>query len=511
MQQHRDPLGEEQGGQEVALLLLAQGQHGYVVGGAFDAAVPGPVVALAVPVVLPVGLVVLLVVGHQVVQGEPVVGGDEVDRGDRAPTVVLVEVAGPGEPETELAEGGRLAPPEVAHRVAVLAVPLRPQRREAADHVATLTQVPRLGDELDLGHHRVLLDEVEERGQPVHLVELPGQRGGQVEAEAVDVHLQHPVAQRVHDELQHVRVAHEQAVAGPGGVEVQLRLVVDEPVVGAVVDAPEAQGGAELVAFGGVVVDDVEDDLDARLVQRANQGLELQHLLATLPAGGVGVVRCEEADRVVAPVVGQAPLDQVVVLHELVHRHQLHGGDAEPAQVLDHGRVGQPRVGAADRRGDVRVVDGQALDVGLVDDRLVVGGPRVPVVLPVEEGVGDDGLHHVGGAVLVVAPVRPVELVAEDRLVPVDLALDRLGVRVEEQLAGVAAQPLGGRVGPVHPEAVPLARGHPREVAVPDEPVDLGEVHPLLVPRAVEQAYLDPFGDLGEHGEVGPRAVEAGP
>ena len=37
-------------------------------------------------------------------------------------------------------------------------------------------------------------------------MELAGQGGGQVEAEAIDVHLGHPVAQRVHDQLQHLRV-----------------------------------------------------------------------------------------------------------------------------------------------------------------------------------------------------------------------------------------------------------------------------------------------------------------
>ena len=40
----------------------------------------------------------------------------------------------------------------------------------------------------------------------VHLVQLAGQRAGQIEAEAVDVHLVHPVAQAVHDQLQDARV-----------------------------------------------------------------------------------------------------------------------------------------------------------------------------------------------------------------------------------------------------------------------------------------------------------------
>ena len=40
----------------------------------------------------------------------------------------------------------------------------------------------------------------------------------------------------------------------------------------------------EVVALGGVVVDDVEDDLDAGLVQRAHHRLELGHLPARLAA-----------------------------------------------------------------------------------------------------------------------------------------------------------------------------------------------------------------------------------
>src|SRR5208282_3481324 len=89
-EQHRDSLRQQQRGQEVALLPGPQREHGLVVGGTFGAAVPGPVVIAAVPAVLAVGLVVLVVVGDQVGQGEAVVAGDEVHRGDGAPAVLLV-------------------------------------------------------------------------------------------------------------------------------------------------------------------------------------------------------------------------------------------------------------------------------------------------------------------------------------------------------------------------------------------------------------------------------------
>src|SRR5262249_50746761 len=84
-QQHRDALRQQPRGQEAALLPGPQREDGLVLGGAFGTAVPGPVVVGPVPAVLAVGLVVLVVVGDQVGQGEPVVAGDEVNRGDRAP------------------------------------------------------------------------------------------------------------------------------------------------------------------------------------------------------------------------------------------------------------------------------------------------------------------------------------------------------------------------------------------------------------------------------------------
>ena len=61
----------------------------------------------------------------------------------------------------------------------------------------------------------------------------------------------------------------------------------------------------------------------------ADHGLELLDLVPDVAGGAVGVLRREEADGVVAPVVGQALLLQRAVVDELVHGHQLDRGDAE--------------------------------------------------------------------------------------------------------------------------------------------------------------------------------------
>ena len=101
-----------------------------------------------------------------------------------------------------------------------------------------------------------------------------------------------------------------------------------------------------------------------------------------LRVGRVLVVRREEAEGVVAPVVLQTEIQQPVIVQELVHRHQLDGGDVQRLQVVDDRRVGEPGVGAAQFLGDAGMRLRHALDVRLVDDRLVVRRARRAVGCP---------------------------------------------------------------------------------------------------------------------------------
>ena len=157
--------------------------------GPSSAAVPRPVVAFAVLIVLAVGLVVFLVVRHEIAQGESVVRGDEVHARVRPPAIVLVQVCAAGEAVRKLAERLVFAAPVVARGVAVLAVPLAPPHGEVADLVAAVAEVPWLGDQLHSLQRRVLMHDVEERGQTVDVVQLAGERRGEIESEPVDVHL----------------------------------------------------------------------------------------------------------------------------------------------------------------------------------------------------------------------------------------------------------------------------------------------------------------------------------
>ncbi len=139
----------------------------------------------------------------------------------------------------------------------------------------------------------------------------------------------------------------------------------------------------------------------------------------------------EETDAVVTPIIVQAPLEQVRVLDELVHRHQLDSRDPEVDQIANDGRMSQPCVSAAKFVGHVGVALSEALHVGLVDHGFVQGSARGLVALPVEGAARDNTTGHVRSRVHVVALLGVIEAVAKDSFVPLDFAFDRRSVGVE--------------------------------------------------------------------------------
>ena len=90
-------------------------------------------------------------------------------------------------------------------------------------------------------------------------------------------------------------------------------------------------------------------------------------------------------------------------MDELVHGQQLDGRDAEREQVVDDGGVGEAGVRAALVLGHFGVTGGEALDVDLVDHRIVQRDGQRAIVAPVEVRAVHDRARHVRRAVVVVA------------------------------------------------------------------------------------------------------------
>ena len=303
---------------------------------------------------------------------------------------------------------------------------------------------------------------------------------------------------------------HVQRIPGAGVIHVEARIVVHEAVVARVVDALEGEHRSELIPFRGVVVDDVENHLDAGLVESPDHRFEFLHLLPARSARGVLVVRREESDGVVAPEVLPPRLDQTLRVNELMDREQFDRGHAETLQVVDRGGMARAQVGAADVRGNFRMLRRETLHVHLVDDRLVPRGSRAAVVAPVEPWHRDHGPRNKrrGVAAAGLAAFRAiVQAVGVDGLVPLHAAVDRLGVRVEQELRGITAMPFRRLPGSVNAESIPLSGLDPGEIAVPHEAVRLREIESGLASGLVEEAELESLGDFREDCEIGAAPV----
>jgi hypothetical protein len=201
----------------------------------------------------------------------------------------------------------------------------------------------------------------------------------------------------------------------------------------------------------------------------------------------------------------------VLLVDELMDRQQLDRRHAEGAQVVDRGGMREPGVGAADVLGNLRVPLREALEVHLVDDRLVQLAAERPVAAPVERAVDDDRLGHVRTAVGVVAlQVVAAQRIGEHGRVPVDVPGDGAGIRIDEQLRRIAAVPLRRLPWTVDAKTVTLARADTGQVAVPAERGALRQVDARFTALLVEETELDPRRHFGEEREVGPAAIGHG-
>src|SRR5262249_6904614 len=142
---------------------------------------------------------------------------------------------------------------------------------------------------------------------------------------------------------------------------------------------------------------------------------------------------------------------------------------------------------------------GEALDVRLVNDRVLPGNGRPAFCAP-GEGLVDD--HTLGHTARIVAPVKrkiaacATGAVAEMRIAPYEPPGELLRIRIDEELVRVEAQSTLGLIGAMHPIAIELPRHHIAEIAMPDILGAFRQRDALHLPpaMAIKEAQLDFFG-----------------
>ena len=290
-------------------------------------------------------------------------------------------------------------------------------------------------------------------------------------------------------------------------------IALDEAIVGAIVDAAEGNGRAHVIALGGVVINHVEDDLDAGLVEGADHGLELGDHLARLLGKGIVMVWGEKAEGVIAPVVAQPQVAQAIVLQELVDGHELNGGNAKLFEVVNDGRVGHAGIRAAQLFWYVRVGHGHALNVGFVNDLFIIGNMGAVVATPVKEGIDDHRQHGVAQRVLFVAAgagFLGVDVIGIQGGIAVEFAVEGSGIRIDKELGRVAAQAVFWFIRAIDAVAVALARGDIGEVDMPHMGGNLRHFDAFLIAFFVNEAELNLVCYLGKQGKVGAGSIKGG-
>ena len=297
---------------------------------------------------------------------------DEVDRRVGAASTgyaPVAEVIGrPRQPRGQVAEiasaasrGDRpgLGQPEAAHGVAEMVVPVGGRSREPPRVPAVRPQIPRLVDELDGAQQRVGDHGHVEGVAGVEVLAVAAERDGQVEPESVDADLADPVAQRVEGHPDDGGAPEVERVPAARGVHEDRRVLLIRHVVGRLVESAPGDRGAVEAPLARVVVHDVEDDLQPRLVQGLNHGLHLvdhgERAGFLRRARRIARLRREVRQGVVPPVVRQALVHQEGLGHLRVNGQELDGGHPQGRQVAGHRRVTEPRVRAAQLGGHVGV------------------------------------------------------------------------------------------------------------------------------------------------------------
>ena len=114
----------------------------------------------------------------------------------------LIDVGAAGEPCGDDPSHPRVPLDESPDVVSIAAVPLGPAVAREVSHLIQAGRIPRLGDELRAGERLLELDLPDDRRVDERRAVLAArQNRALVEAEAVDVHLLHPVPQAIDNQL----------------------------------------------------------------------------------------------------------------------------------------------------------------------------------------------------------------------------------------------------------------------------------------------------------------------
>ena len=182
-----------------------------------------------------------------------------------------------------------------------------------------------------------------------------------------------------------------------------------------------------------MVVDHIQNDFDTRAVERFHHLAKLEDRISIRSQSGFG---SEKSQRVVAPVVGESPIEKKAIVEMLMDGKQLHRGNSNLLKVFDRRMVSETCVGAPDFLRDGWMQLGKPFHVHLHHDRFEHRPPQGKITLPVEVvRFRDESLRSRRRTV---DPVRSsVRHQRQEGRVENGGPVDLFGVGIEQQLSRV--------------------------------------------------------------------------
>jgi hypothetical protein len=211
-----------------------------------------------------------------------------------------------------------------------------------------------------------------------------------------------------------------------------------------------------VVAFRGVVEDDVENDLDARPMQRLDHVAKLVNGTQRILPRAVATVRSKERDRCISPIVGEPGRSIPGIV--LKYRHELDGADTELLQVGDLLDETGVRTARAFQKPRARIA-GKPSHVQFVNDR--PGGRPLKrcVALPIVGLWIDHYALHCRRGIVPFHARRLAAVISGD-----DHAAS---IRIEEHLRAVEPRPAPWIIRTLDAISVELPRLYARDEHVP--------------------------------------------
>src|SRR5262249_44538438 len=195
---------------------------------------------------------------HQVIQGESIMTGDEIDAVRRQASCLLVEVRASCNAGGDRTYHPWIASDKATDRVTVVPVPLGPAIDREVANLVEATGVPRLSDEFGIGEPFIQLNMPKSRRVfEGSAISTTSQNRGLIQAESIYMHLFYPVLQAFCDQLGCDRVVALEGVSAPTIIGIISLVIGIEAIIDTVVDPLETDRGVEMIAFAGMVKDDI--------------------------------------------------------------------------------------------------------------------------------------------------------------------------------------------------------------------------------------------------------------